>query len=148
MKQHVILSRVHGVQGEAGNPIKQDIKKGKLRFYPYNINWNYGMLPQTWEDPSHTNEDLGGITVCPCRLVPSTSHTCMSVCMPHSQCNMPKVASAAYTTGATAVLGHTVTAPQHSSRAYLGMPAACMADGSGSCCPPVKWCSMAAAGRQ
>jgi len=34
-------------------PIKQDTKKGKLRDYPYNINWNYGMLPQTWEDPTH-----------------------------------------------------------------------------------------------
>lgn len=33
-------------QDEVGNPIKQDIKKGKLRFYPYNINWNYGLLPQ------------------------------------------------------------------------------------------------------
>ncbi|KAK9823924.1 hypothetical protein WJX72_006397 [[Myrmecia] bisecta] len=38
---------------EPSNPIKQDIKKGKLRYYPYNINWNYGMLPQTWEDPMH-----------------------------------------------------------------------------------------------
>ncbi|GBG75703.1 hypothetical protein CBR_g20327 [Chara braunii] len=43
---------------EAGTPIKQDTKKGKLRFYPYNINWNYGMLPQTWEDPSHANPDV------------------------------------------------------------------------------------------
>lgn len=42
---------------EVSNPIKQDIKKGKLRFYPYNINWNYGMLPQTWEDPEHKNPD-------------------------------------------------------------------------------------------
>lgn len=24
---------------EPNTPIKQDIKKGKLRFYPYNINW-------------------------------------------------------------------------------------------------------------
>eukprot|EP00199_Chlamydomonas_sp_CCMP681_P006806 CAMPEP_0119105422 /NCGR_PEP_ID=MMETSP1180-20130426/3377_1 /TAXON_ID=3052 ORGANISM="Chlamydomonas cf sp, Strain CCMP681" /NCGR_SAMPLE_ID=MMETSP1180 /ASSEMBLY_ACC=CAM_ASM_000741 /LENGTH=278 /DNA_ID=CAMNT_0007090463 /DNA_START=44 /DNA_END=880 /DNA_ORIENTATION=+ len=43
---------------EVGNPIKQDIKKGKLRFYPYNINWNYGMLPQTWEDPAKTDPTL------------------------------------------------------------------------------------------
>jgi inorganic pyrophosphatase len=42
---------------ETSNPIKQDIKKGKLRFYPYNIHWNYGMLPQTWEDPDHKNPD-------------------------------------------------------------------------------------------
>lgn len=38
------------------NPIKQDIKNGKLRYTP-NIFphkgyiWNYGALPQTWEDP-------------------------------------------------------------------------------------------------
>lgn len=43
---------------EVRNPIKQDTKKGKLRHYPYNINWNYGMLPQTWEDPGHFNADL------------------------------------------------------------------------------------------
>ena len=40
------------------SPIKQDIKKGKLRFYPYNINWNYGLLPQTWEDPGHHNKEV------------------------------------------------------------------------------------------
>jgi inorganic pyrophosphatase len=43
---------------EPNTPIKQDTKKGKLRFYPYNINWNYGLLPQTWEDPSHSNPDV------------------------------------------------------------------------------------------
>lgn len=43
---------------EAKNPIKQDIKKGNLRFYPYNINWNYGMLPQTWEDPKVVHPEL------------------------------------------------------------------------------------------
>jgi inorganic pyrophosphatase len=43
---------------EDKNPIKQDIKKGALRFYPYNINWNYGMLPQTWEDPKHVHPEL------------------------------------------------------------------------------------------
>lgn len=42
---------------EPNNPIKQDMKKGKLRYYPYNIHWNYGMLPQTWEDPGHVNAD-------------------------------------------------------------------------------------------
>jgi hypothetical protein len=39
-------------------PIKQDTKNGKLRYYPYNINWNYGLLPQTWEDPTHSNPDI------------------------------------------------------------------------------------------
>ena len=52
-------------QDEEKNPIKQDTKKGKLRYYPYNINWNYGMIPQTWEDPSSESKDLPGITVRP-----------------------------------------------------------------------------------
>ncbi|KAJ2006400.1 Inorganic pyrophosphatase [Coemansia thaxteri] len=44
------------------NPIKQDTKKGKLRYvrnaFPHHgYIWNYGALPQTWEDPSHTNSD-------------------------------------------------------------------------------------------
>lgn len=43
---------------EVFTPIKQDTKKGKLRFYPYNINWNYGLLPQTWEDPAFANLDV------------------------------------------------------------------------------------------
>ena len=51
------------LQDEEKTPIKQDTKKGKLRFYPYNINWNYGMLPQTWEDPAHESKDLAGIKV-------------------------------------------------------------------------------------
>ncbi|KAM7507192.1 hypothetical protein LguiA_017645 [Lonicera macranthoides] len=41
-------------------PIKQDTKKGKLCYYPYNINWNYGLLPQTWEDPSFANLEVEG----------------------------------------------------------------------------------------
>ncbi|KAF5743962.1 soluble inorganic pyrophosphatase 6 chloroplastic-like [Tripterygium wilfordii] len=45
---------------EPYTPIKQDTKKGKLRYYPYNINWNYGLLPQTWEDPSLANSDVEG----------------------------------------------------------------------------------------
>jgi len=45
---------------EEGNPIKQDIKKGKLRFYGIDMEWNYGMFPQTWEDPAHASEDCGG----------------------------------------------------------------------------------------
>jgi nucleosome-remodeling factor subunit len=43
---------------EKMNPIKQDYKKGKLRFvancFPHKgYIWNYGALPQTWEDPEH-----------------------------------------------------------------------------------------------
>jgi nucleosome-remodeling factor subunit len=57
------------------NPIKQDVKKGKLRYvhncFPYHgYIWNYGALPQTWESPSfqdpHTNAkgDNDPIDVC------------------------------------------------------------------------------------
>merc|ERR1719453_1735029 len=34
------------------NPVKQDEKKGKARLYHGPIFWNYGCLPQTWENPS------------------------------------------------------------------------------------------------
>ncbi|KAI9031540.1 inorganic pyrophosphatase [Phycomyces nitens] len=48
--------------GEAFNPLKQDVKKGKVRFvrncFPYKgYLWNYGALPQTWEDPTVSNPD-------------------------------------------------------------------------------------------
>lgn len=45
-------------KGEA-NPIMQDMKKGALRFYHGPIFWNYGCLPQTWEDPNHKHPELG-----------------------------------------------------------------------------------------
>jgi len=40
------------------NPIKQDVKKGKLRYvanvFPHKgYIWNYGAIPQTFEDPEH-----------------------------------------------------------------------------------------------
>jgi len=38
--------------GVPQNPIKQDVKNGKLRDYHGPIFWNYGMFPQTWEDPN------------------------------------------------------------------------------------------------
>jgi len=42
------------------NPIKQDVKKGKLRYvancFPHHgYIWNYGAIPQTWEDPNHVD---------------------------------------------------------------------------------------------
>lgn len=37
---------------EETNPILQDTKKGKLRDYAIDIEWNYGMIPRTWEDPN------------------------------------------------------------------------------------------------
>uniref|UniRef100_A0A803T5E7 inorganic diphosphatase n=1 Tax=Anolis carolinensis TaxID=28377 RepID=A0A803T5E7_ANOCA len=46
------------------NPIKQDVKKGKLRYvaniFPHKgCIWNYGAFPQTWEDPSHKDDSTG-----------------------------------------------------------------------------------------
>jgi nucleosome-remodeling factor subunit len=46
------------------NPIKQDVKKGKLRYvhncFPHHgYIWNYGALPQTWEDPNHVDPATG-----------------------------------------------------------------------------------------
>ena len=38
---------------EKYNPIKQDVKNGKLRFVHYPYPFNYGALPQTWENPEH-----------------------------------------------------------------------------------------------
>lgn len=36
----------------SGFPTAQDTKKGKLRYYHGPIFWNYGYIPQTWEDPN------------------------------------------------------------------------------------------------
>ncbi|XP_060076679.1 uncharacterized protein LOC132556313 [Ylistrum balloti] len=46
------------------NPIKQDVKKGKPRFvknvFPHHgYIWNYGAIPQTYEDPNDENPDTG-----------------------------------------------------------------------------------------
>ena len=39
----------------------QDEKKGKARLYHGPIFWNYGCLPQTWEDPNvKGSEHVGG----------------------------------------------------------------------------------------
>ncbi|KAJ1728612.1 inorganic pyrophosphatase [Coemansia sp. Benny D160-2] len=48
----------------AFNPIRQDVKNGKLRYvpnvFPYKgYIWNYGALPQTYEDPDHVDADTG-----------------------------------------------------------------------------------------
>uniref|UniRef100_A0AAR5Q505 Inorganic pyrophosphatase n=1 Tax=Dendroctonus ponderosae TaxID=77166 RepID=A0AAR5Q505_DENPD len=49
---------------EVLNPIKQDVKKGKPRFvancFPHHgYIWNYGALPQTWENPEHLDDGTG-----------------------------------------------------------------------------------------
>eukprot|EP00928_Gymnodinium_smaydae_P056574 TRINITY_DN3993_c0_g4_i1.p1 TRINITY_DN3993_c0_g4~~TRINITY_DN3993_c0_g4_i1.p1 ORF type:complete len:294 (-),score=38.31 TRINITY_DN3993_c0_g4_i1:75-956(-) len=43
---------------ETWNPIAQDIKKGQLREYHGPIFWNYGYVPQTWEDPDGKHQGL------------------------------------------------------------------------------------------
>jgi inorganic pyrophosphatase len=43
---------------EETNPIKQDMKKGKLRDYPLDIYWNYGMIPKTWENPKAEHPEM------------------------------------------------------------------------------------------
>ena len=49
---------------EKMNPIKQDMRNGRLRFvancFPHKgYLWNYGALPQTWEDPKHLDSQTG-----------------------------------------------------------------------------------------
>lgn len=44
---------------EVNNPIAQDLTaKGDLRQYHGPIFWNYGCLPQTWEDPGHLHPEI------------------------------------------------------------------------------------------
>lgn len=45
--------------GEQYNPIKQDIKDGALRQLEFYQMFNYGALPQTWEDPAQCHDDTG-----------------------------------------------------------------------------------------
>jgi len=47
---------------EPGNPIMQDEKNSKPRFYSYGIPFfNYGLLPQTWEDSNHVDLNTGAV---------------------------------------------------------------------------------------
>jgi len=39
------------------NPIKQDVKNGKLRNVAWKYPFNYGAFPQTWENPSTVHPD-------------------------------------------------------------------------------------------
>jgi inorganic pyrophosphatase len=43
---------------EPSNPIKHKVKKGNLRDYHGPIFWNYGCIPQTWEDPNEEHPEL------------------------------------------------------------------------------------------
>jgi len=44
-------------KAEPLNPIKQDIKNGKLRYVALKYPFNYGALPQTWENPDFVHPD-------------------------------------------------------------------------------------------
>lgn len=47
-------------KSEAGNPVVQDRKNGKLRSYQYSDSLvNYGAISQTWEDPNVVHPDTG-----------------------------------------------------------------------------------------
>lgn len=49
---------------EPFQPIKQDVKKGKLRYFTYgDLPFNYGFLPQTWEDPQKKSDFTDSDTV-------------------------------------------------------------------------------------
>jgi len=39
------------------NPIKQDVKNGKLRYVAWKYPFNYGAFPQTWENPAVVHPD-------------------------------------------------------------------------------------------
>jgi len=41
------------------NPIKQDVKKGTLRYIHDHYPFNYGALPQTWENPGWVDPHTG-----------------------------------------------------------------------------------------
>jgi 3'-phosphoadenosine 5'-phosphosulfate synthase len=46
----------------AGNPIMQDTKDGKPRYYSYGTPFfNYGLLPQTWEDNTYQDPETGAL---------------------------------------------------------------------------------------
>jgi inorganic pyrophosphatase len=47
---------------EAHNPIKQDVQHDKVRFYHGPIYWNYGAMPQTWENNLKT-VSIPGLTL-------------------------------------------------------------------------------------
>lgn len=53
------------MKGEPHNPIMQDTKDGKPRYYTYGVPFfNYGLLPQTWEDPTHADAETGAFVSC------------------------------------------------------------------------------------
>ena len=53
-------AKMEVMKDEPDNPIMQDTKDDKPRYYTYGTPFfNYGLLPQTWEDPTHADPDTG-----------------------------------------------------------------------------------------
>ena len=52
-------AKMEAATKEEKNPLKQDEKDGKPRFFTFgNIPFNYGFIPQTYEDPHETHPVL------------------------------------------------------------------------------------------
>ena len=65
---------------EPKNPIMQDEKDGKPRYYTYGVPFfNYGFLPQTWEDPAFHQGDNDPIDVIEVGQTPLAMGTVMRV---------------------------------------------------------------------
>ena len=53
-------AKMEVMKGVRGNPIMQDLKNNLPRYYSYGVPFfNYGLLPQTWEDTNHIDPDTG-----------------------------------------------------------------------------------------
>ena len=53
-------TKVECATREPFNPLKLDSKNGAVRTYSHgDMLFNYGFLPQTWEDPEHVHPDTG-----------------------------------------------------------------------------------------
>lgn len=55
-------AKMEVMKEEPGNPIMQDTKDNAPRYYSYGVPFfNYGLLPQTWEDPNYKDSDTGAL---------------------------------------------------------------------------------------
>jgi 3'-phosphoadenosine 5'-phosphosulfate synthase len=58
-------AKMEVMKGEINNPIMQDTKNNAPRFYSYGVPFfNYGLLPQTWEDPNVVDQVTGKLFRC------------------------------------------------------------------------------------
>lgn len=56
------VAKMETTKEAAHNPMMQDTKKGKVRFYEYGVTFfNYGLFPQTWDDPNVKDPVAGTI---------------------------------------------------------------------------------------